>query len=141
MVERDTSHRASLRRKATDTIALAMLVALCGSCGGEGPSDPPQSAEAPRDEVRRNPAEPEAHRRLGLVLRRAGHADEGLEHLEKAVELTPQSEDALLSLGIAYSSAGRLDDAEAIYERLLAVAPGHAKTLNNLANIAIRRGE
>ena len=94
-----------------------------------------------RQDVEQRPDDPEAHRLLGIALRRSGQIGEAIPYLEQAVELAPEDVSCLLSLSVGYSSGGNLEQAEATYNRLLAVSPGHPKALNNLGNLAIRRGD
>lgn len=94
-----------------------------------------------RRDLEQRPDDPEVHRLLGIALRRSGKTDEAIRYLEQAVELASDDVSCLLSLSVAYSSGRRPEQAEATYNRLLAVSPKHPKALNNLGNIAIRRGD
>jgi len=109
----------------------------------EGEDEPRESGDlaALREAAERAPDDPQAHRRLGLALRRVRRDDEALQHLERAAELAPDDADVLLSLGIAYSAVQRAADAEATYRQILKSSPGHAKAHNNLGNVALRRGD
>lgn len=47
----------------------------------------------------------------------------------------------LLAAAVAHHQAGRLDQAAALYDSILASSPDHAEALHNSALIALRRGE
>jgi len=91
--------------------------------------------------VEGDPSDAQAHRRLGVALRRSGQIDEAFEHLEQATRLAPDDPGILLSLGTAYSGERRPGEAQTTYLRLLEVAPDHAVAMNNLGNLALRRGD
>ena len=70
---------------------------------------------------------------LSHVQNEAGHQEQMLKTLEKAVELYPDQPDVILQLGLAYQSANDLDKAEKAYQKLLRIAPNEPIALNNLA--------
>jgi len=51
------------------------------------------------------------------------------------------SELAMHALGIAYARAGRRDDAQRVFERLLTVLPGSSAPLENLGVLALEQGD
>jgi tetratricopeptide (TPR) repeat protein len=105
------------------------------------PAEGGTDLESLRQAVERDAGDAQAHRRLGLALRRSGQHDEGLRHLARAAELAPRDADLLLTLGIAYSAEHRLAEAESTYRKVLEIEPQHPKALNNLGNVAMRAGD
>jgi predicted O-linked N-acetylglucosamine transferase (SPINDLY family) len=68
--------------------------------------------------------------------------DLALERLNRVIELAPQpTAEAHYHRGLVLSSLGRSDEAEADYERAIAVKPAYAPAHNNLALIMRDRGE
>ncbi|MCK6440132.1 MAG: tetratricopeptide repeat protein [Planctomycetes bacterium] len=66
-----------------------------------------------------------------------------IEHLRRFTEDHPNDEVAWYNLGIAYQDNGQLDHAVLAYERALAVAPSHARSMVNLAFVyhALKRSD
>jgi len=126
----------------TPTIAATVLVVLLAlACGGksEAPDDarvPPSLYEA----VERNPEDPQAHRALAVALSKAGRMDEALGHLEKVVELEPDTL-RLIELGAAYAVVSRPNDAATAFQRALESSPGHPVALHHLGKLAGARGD
>lgn len=58
--------------------------------------------------------------------------DDAIHWLEVAARMDPANTDVLYSLGRCYYSKGRYQDAEQMYERVLAVHPKHAKAEEGL---------
>ena len=85
------------------------------------------------------PADAAAHRRLAVALHAAGRKLESIEYFEAALQLDPGPR-SLFDLGRAYASVSRYTEAEAAYKQVLALAPGNARALNNLGNLALKRG-
>lgn len=65
------------------------------------------------------PDNPAVRDTLGWVLVEAGRVDEGLPHLEAAVEAAPEARDIRFHYAAALARAGRTGDAKAELERLL----------------------
>ena len=61
-----------------------------------------------------------------------------LEPLSKSPDADP---DTLNSLGIAYVRAGRRDDAQRVFERVLTINPDSSVPLENLGLLALERGD
>ncbi len=75
---------------------------------------------------------------LGLTLAEAGRAGEAITLLEPlAAKREPRFANAL---GVAYSEAGRQDDAEKALRQALELDPELAKAWENLSLVALRRG-
>ncbi|TDI48594.1 MAG: tetratricopeptide repeat protein [Acidobacteria bacterium] len=90
--------------------------------------------------VEQNPADPGARRNLAMGLFRSGYRKEAIEQFEEAARLDPTAA-RLMDLAHAYGSASRLDDAEAVYDRVLAARPDVPVALYHLANIAFTKAE
>ena len=104
------------------------------------PQVPPQALEAAFEAVERDPADPEAHRRLAIALHRSGRREEAIDHFEVLVQLKPAGQ-YLVELGVAYASVSRLEEAEAIFRRALDETPGQPTILHHLASLAGKRGD
>ena len=83
----------------------------------------------------RPPHDPHLRHRLGLGLAGAGRLDRAIPHLSFAAHQRPA--DALMSCDLAWVFAGvaRIDDAERLYEKAIAVAPGLTRAHAGLATL------
>ena len=90
--------------------------------------------------VEQSPADPSARRSLAVGLFRSGRRQEAIEQFEEAARLHPTAE-RLMDLANAYGSASRLDDAEAVYNRVLEARPDVPVALYHVANIAVLKAE
>ena len=86
-----------------------------------------------RRTLARNPDSDLAHNNLGLLLFRAGEADEAIVHFERALQIRPGSAHAHNNLANAYRVTGHPRQAAEHYEMSLKLDPGNANTWNNLA--------
>lgn len=75
----------------------------------------------------------------GVAARHAGDIPRAVTLLERAAADQPENADAHLQLGYALLAAGRLDEAEAAFQRTLAIAPAYADASEGLALVARRR--
>ncbi|MEK7323159.1 MAG: tetratricopeptide repeat protein [Pseudomonadota bacterium] len=66
----------------------------------------------------RDPANAEAHFRLGTVQVRAGRYEEGVRHIERSVSLAPDNMSVRFSLASLYEKAGQTDKAEQTYQTI-----------------------
>jgi tetratricopeptide (TPR) repeat protein len=83
----------------------------------------------------------EAEQLLGMIAHQSGRLDQAIEHFHRTVSLAPQIALHHANLGEMYRLAGRLDEAAAASLRALALNPEFPEPLNNLARIAIARGD
>lgn len=67
----------------------------------------------------------------GLLLERMGQPDEARADLEAACSLEPDSAEYARSCGMAHRAAGRLAEALAGFERVLALVPNDPAALSN----------
>lgn len=73
--------------------------------------------------------------RLGYFYYRAGLFTKAAEELEIAAALNPAYENSSILLGITYAEAGRLDEAESLFRRVLKSNPGSKYAAENLRKL------
>lgn len=84
----------------------------------------------------------EAHSNLGYVLFRETEAfDEGARHIEKAVALEPNNPVALCNWAMVLQQRGRMGEALALFDRLLAADPAFSEARVNRALMLLTRGD
>lgn len=76
-----------------------------------------------------------------VAARQAGDPATAVRLLEPLVAAEPTNADAQLQLGLAYLALERLAEAEAAFDRTLAIAPDYADARIGLARVAQRRGD
>ena len=64
----------------------------------------------------------------GYILRRRGQQEEGLQNLQRAVELDPRNLYTLQQIALSYQLLGRYAEAIAALDRALAIAPDNVET-------------
>ena len=79
--------------------------------------------------------------RAANVARQRGRTEEAIRYAEQALNADPLSPNAHAVLGLTYYYAGRLDDAEAMRRRLLALSPGWLSGYYYLGRILLERGD
>lgn len=72
---------------------------------------------------------------LGAALARMGRHTDACVAFDQALALRPHDADMLCNRGMAAAELGDLAGAEAFFRRSIDIAPTHARTLNNLANL------
>ncbi len=82
-----------------------------------------------------------AHNNLGTVFLEAGEIDKGMEQLSIALEIKPESVEALYNLGLALKQKGHLDGAVRYFSEALDITPNLAAAHNNLGLIRIAQGD
>lgn len=70
-----------------------------------------------------------ARKQLGVIYLREKNPEEAESHLEAALELYPESTEAMILLGIAYENQRKDKEALMVYERYLTLNPGDKKVL------------
>ncbi|HVR30406.1 MAG TPA: tetratricopeptide repeat protein, partial [Thermoanaerobaculia bacterium] len=88
-----------------------------------------------------DPADAEAHARLGIGYVQEGRFAEALPHLEVALESRDGAWDLNYNAAVALAGLGRPREALARYEKALAADPGDARTYNSLAGTLLAQGE
>ena len=101
----------------------------------------PEAEAVCRQVLEAQPNLHEAEHLLGLIARQNGKLGEAIEHLQRAVKLAPAVALLHANLGEMYRLAGRLDEATAAGHRASELDRESPGPLNNLARIAIARGE
>jgi tetratricopeptide (TPR) repeat protein len=111
-------------------------------------TDPAKAAATLQEALRLLPDDPTIHTYLGLLHSGAGRYDEAVREFERAERTAPAGADGKPALhaqfyywfGSACERAGRLERAEALLERCLALNPDSHEALNYLAYTWADRG-
>src|SRR5205809_1930139 len=77
------------------------------------------------------PNDPRLFELTGYILRRRGQQEEGLQNLQRAVELDPRNFDILQQIALSYQYLGRYAEAIAALDRALAIVPDNVETRAN----------
>ena len=79
------------------------------------------------------PNDPRLFEFTGYILRLRGQQEEGLQNLERAVELDPRNFNTLQQISLSYQYLGRYAEAIAALDRALAIMPDNVETRANRA--------
>jgi TolB-like protein/Tfp pilus assembly protein PilF len=79
------------------------------------------------------PNDPRLFELTGYILRLRGQQEEGLQNLERAVELDPRNFNTLQQISLSYQYLGRYAEAIAALDRALAIMPDNVETRANRA--------
>jgi serine/threonine-protein kinase len=79
------------------------------------------------------PNDPRLFELTGYILRLRGQQEEGLQNLERAVELDPRNFNILQQISVSYQYLGRYAEAVAALDRALAIVPDNVETRANRA--------
>ena len=74
------------------------------------------------------PNDPRLFELTGYILRRRGQQEEGLQNLQRAVELDPRNFYTLQQIALSYQFLGRYAEAIAALDRALAIVPDNVET-------------
>jgi TolB-like protein/Tfp pilus assembly protein PilF len=74
------------------------------------------------------PNDPRLFEWTGYILRRRGQQEEGLQNLQRAVELDPRNFAILQQISLSYQQLGRYAEAIAALDRALAIVPDNVET-------------
>ena len=77
------------------------------------------------------PNDPRLFELTGYILRRRGQQEEGLQNLQRAVELDPRNFYTLQQIAISYELLGRYAESIAALDRALAIMPDNVETRAN----------
>jgi tetratricopeptide (TPR) repeat protein len=103
---------------------------------GVGRRDEAQAAF--RRELETNPNDFDSNVYVGMYLKDIGQNDEAYEYLKRASRLRPQDPAALYALGALHLAAGRLPDAQAALEGVIAQVPSYRQAHVLLATVYYR---
>ena len=87
------------------------------------------------------PADPVLLGNFGGLLTEANDPLAAIAPLREAIRLKPDQLDAVVNLGVAYQSSGRLEDARKQFERALKRQPAHPRALIGLAMLEQASGD
>ena len=79
------------------------------------------------------PNDPRLFELTGYILRRRGQQEEGLQNLQRAVELDPRNFYTLQQIAVSYELLGRYAEAIAALDRVLAIVPDNVETRTDRA--------
>ena len=74
------------------------------------------------------PNDPRIFELTGYIQRRQGHLDEGLQNLQRALELDPRNLATLQQIALTYNRMRRYSDMAATLDRALAITPNDVQT-------------
>src|SRR6267142_2473647 len=74
------------------------------------------------------PNDPRLFELTGYILRRRGQQEEGLQNLQRAVELDPRNFFTLQQISLSYEQLGRYAESIAAQDRALAIVPDNVET-------------
>jgi len=77
------------------------------------------------------PNDPRLFELTGFILRRRGQQEEGLQNLQRAVELDPRNFYTLQQIALSYQHLGRYAEAIAALDRALTIVPDNVETRAN----------
>jgi TolB-like protein/class 3 adenylate cyclase/Tfp pilus assembly protein PilF len=77
------------------------------------------------------PNDPRLFELTGYILRRRGQQQEGLQNLQRAVELDPRNSFTLQQIALSYLNLGRYAETIAALDRALAIVPDNVETRAN----------
>jgi TolB-like protein/Tfp pilus assembly protein PilF len=77
------------------------------------------------------PNDPRLFEWTGYILRRRGQQEEGLQNLQRAVDLDPRNFSTLQQIAVTYQFLGRYAEAITALDRALAIVPDNAETRAN----------
>src|SRR4029077_7609146 len=77
------------------------------------------------------PNDPRLFELTGYILRRRGQQEEGLQNLQRAVELDPRNLYTLQQIAVSYQFLGRYAEGIAALDRASAIVPDNAETRAN----------
>src|SRR2546421_9814782 len=83
------------------------------------------------------PNDPRLFELTGYILRRRGQQEEGLQNLQRAVELDPRNINILQEIAVSYQYLGRYAETIAAVDRALAIVPDNVETRAGRAELYV----
>ena len=78
---------------------------------------------------------------LGVIASGTGKYEEAVDQFQRAAQLEPTNEDALIGLGGAYESLGKPNDAENTYKKIVQLRPSYWRGYNLLGAFYLRQAQ
>jgi len=78
---------------------------------------------------------------LGVIASGTGKYEEAIGQFQRAAQLEPTNEDALIGLGGAYESLGKPQDAESTYKKIIQLRPNYWRGYNLLGIFYLRQAQ
>ncbi|MBD3321900.1 MAG: tetratricopeptide repeat protein, partial [Chitinivibrionales bacterium] len=94
-----------------------------------------------RNYVKKEPQDPKANKRIGLILVKKGKYKEGLIYLETASTLAPKDVDIMYSLAHSYAKTNRPNEAISVLEKAKQLAPKNLKIRRQLYKLFMKVGK
>jgi tetratricopeptide (TPR) repeat protein len=129
--------RRPVRRATLAVSALAIALAAATSAGRAAYFRDDETFA--RQWLHTNPASPDAHHVLGVVLLLEGRTREAIPHLRTALAGAERSADIHANLGAALAMQGRDDEAAHQLEQALRIDPDHPEARRSLERLRARR--
>lgn len=83
--------------------------------------------------LQKHPQKAEAYHRLGILCQKSGRAEEAIQHLSRAHQMSPMDIEVLCDLGYIHYLQNRPKDAVETLQKAQQINPGHERTQANLA--------
>ena len=87
-----------------------------------------------------NPADAEAHKRLGRILLSEGAVAEAMSHIREAIRLDPLADEPHYDLGRFYLQAGKLAEAQREFGEVVRLNPNDFEAFGSLGIISLQIG-
>ena len=126
----------ALRVRPNHVIALQNIVMLDRMNG-----HPDKAQQALRAAIAADPADPEFHFALGMLLAGANEFEQAGTELERATQLGPNDPITLNNLGVVYLRLNRIDDALRCFDRCIRMTADYDRPVLNLASIYQQKGQ
>jgi serine/threonine protein kinase/tetratricopeptide (TPR) repeat protein len=78
---------------------------------------------------------------LGVIASGTGKYEDAIDQFQRAAQLEPTNEDALIGLGGAYESLGKRQDAENTYQKIVQLRPSYWRGYNLLGGFYLRQAQ
>lgn len=106
----------------------------------EDQKDFPRAEQVLKDGISAFPQGVELYYSLGALYEKTGRFEEGIAQMEKVLAIEPDHADALNFIGYSYADRGiRLDEAERLVAKALALKPGNGYILDSMGWVYFRQ--